>query len=446
MKATTAIILDTRYIKDSPEDQQVINRLNTLDKKGRDYREKRQALLKKLSCTFPVRLRVTYQKTQKYFPTDYNLTQAQWDKMHSNRPDTLKETELQLKSIESKAKQIIDKLLYFSFDEFHNLFSNRKRTGLVSAAFDSYITQTKKEGRIGSSIAYENAKKSLIEFDPDLTFSNLTKDKLQEYKEFMKQKGNSDTSIGFYLRSLRAIFNIEINENRIEASLYPFRVQKGSKRKIIPGSKRGVGPISREAVAAIFNLNLEPGSIIEQTRDYFLFMYECNGITPTNLFRLRFDDVNGEFISFYREKTKNTVNEPNLIKAYIKENMAETIRKHGNKERIGEYLFPVINPKMSFEESYFAIKDFTNLMNKNLKKIAKLSGIKQRLSTYVARHSYATHSRDYNVNITHISKSLGHGNIATTNAYLSGLPESIVKENAGVLVELKKNSAKVVNL
>lgn len=57
-------------------------------------------------------------------------------------------------------------------------------------------------------------------------------------------------------------------------------------------------------------------------------------------------------------------------------------------------------------------------VNSNLKLIAIQLGLNTNLTTYVARHSFATVLKKSGVNIALISEALGHSDLATTQIYL----------------------------
>ncbi|MBK5245602.1 MAG: tyrosine-type recombinase/integrase, partial [Eubacteriaceae bacterium] len=78
------------------------------------------------------------------------------------------------------------------------------------------------------------------------------------------------------------------------------------------------------------------------------------------------------------------------------------------------------------------IKAVTKLCNKRLKKIGTALGI-ESLSTYTARHSYATVLKRSGANIAYISESLGHNDLKTTENYLASFEKEERVKNASFL-------------
>lgn len=175
-----------------------------------------------------------------------------------------------MRSIERDAEDIID-LESFSFTEFEKdyilnnpLFHQRKSIkqlvshqayqfdlslylhrfpifkeeapapGTIKIVFLSYIDKLLREHRIRTAVNYQTSFYAIAKFRGNLRFSDITVTYLKEYEQWMLQQDYSKTTIGIYIRSLRAIFN-EAAENKIikKEKCYPF----GKRRYQIPTSR-----------------------------------------------------------------------------------------------------------------------------------------------------------------------------------------------------------------
>ncbi|MBL7739361.1 MAG: site-specific integrase [Chitinophagaceae bacterium] len=415
-KATYAAVLDTRYQK-------------------------------KDSDTYPVRLRITYDKTQKYYPTKFSFSEKQWKTMKGARPGDLKDTWLEIAAIESKAAGIIDKMKTFSFDQFKMKFDRgNSDTGLINTAFDEYIKDLKENDQIGTAISYGDAKKSLASFKPGLTFTEVTPDLLQQYERWMLKKGNSITTVGMYLRCLRSLFNKAIADGDLSQTDYPFgkrqhTIKRGAKRKIA---------LSLSDVGVIYNYKPEPGSITEKAKDFFIFMYLGNGINIKDVCLLKYKDIEGQFIRHNRQKTVRTKTEQEEIRIHLKPEMKAIIKKWGNPESPDSFIFPVLTPGLSAEQIHAKKRDFNCLLNKHLKKIAKDCGVNENLTTYVARHTFATVLKRSGASTELISETLGHSDLKTTQTYLASFEDATLIQATDKLTAFKneksKQKARIVNL
>ena len=94
------------------------------------------------------------------------------------------------------------------------------------------------------------------------------------------------------------------------------------------------------------------------------------------------------------------------------------------------YLFPILDNRIhkTAIQKQNRILKLLSIINKDLKRIADLAEIKMNLSTYVARHSFATILKNSGVNISLISEVLGHSELSTTMIYLDSFENSQMDE------------------
>jgi site-specific recombinase XerD len=118
-------------------------------------------------------------------------------------------------------------------------------------------------------------------------------------------------------------------------------------------------------------------------------------------------------------------------------NEANTIIKKYESDGLDSgYIFPILHQNIHRSEAqkYNRKKKVLLKINKALKEIAKIIGIKANLTTYVSRHSYATVLKNSGVNIALISETLGHSDLKTTQIYLDSFENSQIDEALGNLL------------
>ena len=262
--------------------------------------------------TCPVKLVIYYNRKKKRYDTQISLTEEEWEKMNAPklRDTTLKEKKTGLESLNIKAINNIKTLgKDFSFDTFERLFFEKE---IISAAeqqnvyviFDDYIEKLKKEKRIGTAGSYSDAMKSLRTFAPKLTFKEVTVPFLEAYQQFMLKNGRSVTTIGIYLRSLRAIINVARAEKIMQEEKYPFGMKSHKKYEIPRANniKKALDETTRTKI-----ISYEPLTEDEaKARDLWLFSFYCNGMNMADIFSLKYENINSEFIHFHRKKTIRT--------------------------------------------------------------------------------------------------------------------------------------------
>lgn len=404
-----------------------------------------------------ISIRVTHNRSKKYYPTKFNLTVQEYERMMGERPrKDLKDTLLKLRSLEKKAADIIDDLNYFSFPAFEKAFlQNRGLSETVNYAFDRYIKTLYNENRVGSATTYEVAKTSLNKFFVEnkvsvqalindktgkeeqisnYTFSYVNVASLKKYEKWMLERGNSTTTIGIYLRSLRALFNIAISDGLITKEFYPF----GKRKYEIPASRNTKKALSLNDIAAIYNYQPAAGSTTERMKDYWMFIYYCNGINVKDLCRLKYKNIQDDFIVFQRAKSERTKRTAQEIRVPLLQEAKDIIKKHGNKAINQEaYIFPVLQPGITAVRERELTQLLVRLMNDHMKKVAAALEIKAKITSYVARHTFSTVLKRSGASIEFISESLGHSNLKTTQNYLASFEDDKKKEAARALTAFK---------
>lgn len=403
---TTAIILDTRRIKNDN--------------------------------TYPVKLRITHNREQKYYFTGINLTKSDFEKTESTKPrGNFKETKIFLNSVEQKARNIINVLDEFSFEKFKKHFLNTKSNQQdVFKAYELRIDELKQEGRVATASGYLYSLNSLKLFASKLSFNNITPDFLKAYERWMLQNDKSITSIGIYLRCLRAIYNDAISEGIVKQEQYPF----GKRKYQIPASRNIKKALKLSEIEKIFNYKAEKGSTEEKARDLWIFSYLCNGVNIKDIARLKYKNMDKDKIVFIRAKTENTTRQ-NLkpIVAIITPELKTIVKKWGTMPKVPEnYIFPILAHDITPEQELAKVKQATKIINKYIRKIAKKLGLDEDITTYTARHSYATILKKSGASREFISESLGHSNLQTTENYLDSFEIETKKEFAKVLTKFKK--------
>lgn len=393
--------------------------------------------------TFPVRLRVTYQRKQKYYPTGIGLTEEDFEKMNSTRPGReLKDVRLELQDQEQRAAKIIEKLPAFSFQEFEKRLHHKGIPGDVFSAFDITIAKLKTAGRAATADNYESARNSLRGFvcgksltsrkgktkaeisallleeetnTIPLSFSSVTPGFLESYEEWMSREGRTGTTVGIYLRPLRALFNEAIVSGEVPQEFYPF----GKRKYQIPAGVNEKKALALGDIQKIFD-HVPATQSEARNRDLWLFSYLCSGMNVKDMARLKYNQLADDNISFVRSKTaRSTRQQQKSITVPLLPEAKEIISKWGNKpESPDTYVFPLLTPGLTAVKELARVKQATKTINKYMKRIAAAQGIKKEVTTYTARHSFSTILKRSGTPTAVISEALGHSSEKTTQHYL----------------------------
>lgn len=378
--------------------------------------------------TFPVKLRVTYQRKRKYYSLNLSMNEERFNKVNSERPKGKDlDQKLQFNELVNEAYKIANQMPIFSFELFEReLFGDRtlKNKNDVYVSYDTYISKLKENEQFGTAETYENSKSSIFLFSrrKELLFEEIDADFLTRYEKWQTKRGKSTTTISMYLRSLRKLFNTAIDEGIIDRKFYPF----GRNKYILPASKNIKKALSLDEISQIYSYEAPKGSTEEFAKDTWLYSYFCNGINIADIARLKFKDIQAQKITFIREKTKNTSKHNSKpIVVMLLDEAIDIINKWGNEQMPANFIFPILNGIDKPEEERKRIKQFTKTVNKYMKRIASSLEIDKPVTTYAARHSFSTILIKAGASLEQVKEELGHSNILTTQSYVDSFDDDV---------------------
>ena len=386
---------------------------------------------KLLDGNYPIKLTVYFGRQKKRYKTPFKATQEVYDRLLANRlrDESTKQLKRQTVSWLDKQTIIAESIVPFTFTDFENIFYAEKTQSRkiqlndgVNSIYEKHIQALKEEGRISTASSYQDSLSSMLSYKKNLKVSQITPDFLKGYEKWMTDNGRSLTTVGMYLRALRTIFNIAIENEVIDASKYPF------KKYTIPAPQKISRTLKKEEIKLIINYTAKrEGDAI--ALDYWVFSFISNGMNFKDIALLKYGNINGDFIEFRRAKTKRTTKNSSLpIMVPLDENLLYIINKRGNKSKKKEdYIFPILKHGLTPQQEYDRVKTFVRNTNKRLTRIGIELGLSLKVTSYVARHCFATIQKNNNAPLAYISEALGHSNLKTTQNYFGRFEDEGLK-------------------
>jgi len=259
---------------------------------------------------------------------------------------------------------------------------------------------------------------SFIKFNKhlDIPFSDIDVAWLKRYEAWGKSKNLSVSTISTRIRHLRAVFNLALLEHAIKSDCYPFHTYKVSKLNRATAKRA----LSKTDIQNI--MEYQGKSPMEQLAiDLFTFSYLCAGINFIDMAKLKHTNIRGNQLIYNREKTKKLITIPMQTKAI------QLIEKYSNDK--SPFIFPILSP---FHKTEIQIANRLHKVlakiNKYLKKIGNNLDLPLPLTTYVARHSFATVLKRAGISTSIISESLGHSSERVTQIYLDSFDNEQINE------------------
>jgi len=394
-----------------------------------------------------IKLYVDYLGTRKSYKLPEDINKDDWDKIQKGKKiqrEDLKELKSKIfyysgEKFDNAIREIEQWNKPFSFSLFENYYFGKqkdlKNKHNIFDAYDKKINRLEEAGRTGSANTCTTSKNSLKSFSKNLNFVDITTEFLNNYEEYLlNTKNSSITTVGFYMRELRAIINEAISDPVHPIKLdYPFSRTQYDKKYKIPKGENVKKALSLEEIDKIKTHKAATQSE-QKAIDFWLFSYFCNGINIADIANLKFKNIESDYIIFNRKKTARTKKDAKLIRAYLNDRMKLIIKHWGTKNNHpDDYIFPILQPNLTPEREHQLIKQFTKWVNGYLHTLSTKLSLSVRVTTYHARHSYATTLKRNGVAIAHISDSLGHTNLKTTENYLDGFTDDKIKEASKLL-------------
>lgn len=311
-----------------------------------------------------------------------------------------------MKNLEDTIRILEDSQSDFTVSEIAEHYQMSLDNSSVQYYFKLIIRQLQQENRIGTSNAYLSTLNRINRFtgkDKTIYFRDITSKFLNLFFSYLQQTALKPNTINFYFRIIRAAYNRAILEN--VPGVNPVFPLKNLPKTGIKTIKRAIG---RLEIKKIVELNVCNQPNLEFSKDLFLFSFYCRGMPFVDMANLKHCNIIGNTISYHRSKT----GQPLQIK--ITEPINLLIEKYRREE---EYVLPIITS--GTENPYRQYRNSLRRYNNNLKKLSIVLKLDVPLTSYVARHSWATIARNSGIPVSVISEGLGHGTEQITYTYLA---------------------------
>ena len=289
----------------------------------------------------------------------------------------------------------------------------------IASMFDKFA----KEKYEGTRKMYERTSRKVSEFDSKADFESIDKRWLERFHRWLIDNGANANGAAHHLRNLRAVFNYAIEEE--VTNNYPFRKFK------IRYEQTRKRDLTAEQLRTLRDYPCEPFQ--QKYVDLFMLMFYLCGINAGDLFLLTKENVNNGRIEYYRQKTKK----------YYSIKIEPEAQAILDKYQGEKYLLNMMDNNTDYHQPL-------KRMNQQLKKIGKTykEGEKWEgdplfpdISSYYARHTWASIAAEVDVPMDVIAQALGHASpYSTTDIYVNRRLKKIDEANRLILDFLAEKS------
>lgn len=375
-----------------------------------------------------------YHKSTILIALDATITEEQWNGVEVINNPNRKNINDYLQTRLTKAQNIIYELkatgrLSLMSDvelrshimsEFGGLLSSKKKDSqLFIDHYNSYISNLTKKNTVTT---FRNTLNKIEQFSDisKLRYEDMTISWMKDFDVFMMKGKLAVNSRGVYFRNLRALFNDAIDRDFISQNLYPFRRFK------IPKEATAKRSLSIEELKILRDYKCE--EYLDKYRDIFMLIFYLRGINIVDLANVT-EITNGR-IEYRRSKTGK------LYSIEVLHEAIKIIDKYKGEIKL-----------LSMFDSRVDYRTFAIRMNRELKKIGITTigkkGAKTiisafpSLSSYWARHTWATIAAGLDIPKETIAAALGHGGNTVTDIYISFDTKKVDEAKRKVLDAIK---------
>ena len=289
-------------------------------------------------------------------------------------------------------------------------------------------------GNFGTAHVYRSSLNAIITYcgGEDFTFNEITPEWLKGFEIHLRKRKCSWNTVSTYMRILRAVYNRAVDNN--EAKYIPrlFRyVYTGTRAE----HQRALETGNVEKIFAGLILLSGVNPAMQRARHFFILMFLMRGMPFVDLAYLRKSDLHGNVITYRRRKTGRP------LSVTLTNEAMRIVRMYMNQDVHSPYLFSFLRSPEGTMEAYREYQLALRSFNRQLLILGELLGIPDRLSSYTARHTWATTAYYCEVHPGIISQAMGHSSITVTETYLKPFQNKKIDEANKLIIDFIKRSS-----
>lgn len=387
----------------------------------------------KTDGTFPLVIRITYNRKTIYLPLGYNLAEKEFDTKNQRiRPSSKISSNITRlnNGIQEKLKKVYDtvarleeegKIEGLSMSSLKREIEGKSVVNIDFFAFiDSLINDLKKARKFGNAEIYKALRNKIEKFHGkrSLSFRQINYVFIKKLETQHYSCGNTAGGLSVYLRTLRSVYKKAIKHGIAKENHNPFNdysIKSGTPKRQF---------LNKEQLHTLKNALVEE-PFLSKARDLYMASFYLRGMNWMDMALLKGDSIQGDLerIVYIRAKTKNK-----LFSIKIAPALKEILLAYNNgKIKKDDYIFPILTSAVTQYQIHETIKNKRKRQNIYLKRLVERLEL-PKVTIYSARHTYANILKRSGAPSNVIQDSLGHTTEAMTQAYLSSFETNIIDD------------------
>ena len=301
----------------------------------------------------------------------------------------------------------------------------------------AFMKQVAEELRMGGSFGtahvYRSSTNAIIAYcgKGDFSFDKVTPEWLKGFEVHLRGRGCSWNTVSTYLRTFRAVYNRAVNSRMIIYTPHLFRyVYTGTAED--EDSLVKTFFMSSSHSALLWSARVP--TTVRRAQELFILMFLLRGLPFVDLAYLRKSDLRDNVITYRRRKTGRPLSVTLTPEAMI------LLKRYMSRDTDSPYLFPLLKSGEGTKEAYHEYQLALRSFNQQLMLLGKMLGLNDRLSSYAARHTWATTAYYCEIHPGIISEAMGHSSITVTETYLKPFRSKKIDEANNQIINFVKRS------
>ena len=290
------------------------------------------------------------------------------------------------------------------------------------------------EGNFGTAHVYRSSLNAIIAYrgKGDFTFNEVTPEWIKGFEIHLRSRGCSWNTVSTYLRTFRAVYNRAVDRRMAPYVPHLFRsVYTGTRAD----RKRALCEEDMKKVFTKLPQSSTVSPAMRRAQELFVLMFLLRGLPFVDLAYLRKSDLHDNVITYRRRKTGRPLSVTLTPEAMI------LLKRYMSRDTDSPYLFPLLKSGEGTKEAYHEYQLALRSFNQQLMLLGKMLGLNDRLSSYAARHTWATTAYYWEIHPGIISEAMGHSSITVTETYLKPFRSKKIDEANRQVVDFVRRSA-----
>ncbi len=387
---------------------------------------------KNTSDRYPMVFKISHQRRRVLIYTGIHVCTQEFDEQAqrliyvkgiSNDRKDIREKNLQLRQMAAIIKEVVEKHKEKKTLELKDISRECKRCirkNSLYSVFEEAIKEKKGHGAIGSARAYESTYNKIrhLTEGKDIPLYHLSSDYIHKLYRQCCQSGISTNTIAFYMRNLKTVINRGSRKSgkampsaRILFDGIVIRKEKTRKRAL-----------TEKEMQKLIHYTPQENEWLMEAKAIFLLCFLLQGTGLADLCFMKKEAMQGNYICYKRHKTNID------ICVALSDESQRLAQRFMSKDDDSPFLFCFMDGQDTPQKCYTRYRSLLKKQNRNLKQIGYYLGIGLPLTSYVARHTWASQAKESGAPTELISEAMGHTSQHTTAIYLKKFNQSSIDQ------------------